>query len=47
VVAGLDFVKAAFRLIDPEIMVEVALPDGSRLRPGDLIANITGRRVGY
>jgi nicotinate-nucleotide pyrophosphorylase (carboxylating) len=42
VVAGLDFAIAAFRLIDPAIEVTVALPDGSRLRQGDLIATITG-----
>lgn len=42
VVAGLDFAAAAFRLIDPGIEVVVALPDGSRLRHGDLIATITG-----
>ncbi len=41
VVAGLDFAAAAFRLIDPAIEVIVALPDGNRLRPGDLIATIT------
>jgi nicotinate-nucleotide pyrophosphorylase (carboxylating) len=42
VVAGLDFAAAAFRLIDPSITVEIALPDGSRLKPGDLIATISG-----
>jgi nicotinate-nucleotide pyrophosphorylase (carboxylating) len=42
VVAGLDFAVAAFRLIDPAIAVDVALPDGSRLRQGDLIATISG-----
>nr|WP_294506460.1 carboxylating nicotinate-nucleotide diphosphorylase [uncultured Rhodopila sp.] len=42
VVAGLDFAAAAFRLIDPAIVVEVALPDGSRLAPGDLIATVSG-----
>ncbi len=42
VVAGLDFSTMAFRLIDPDIKVEVARPDGSRLQPGDLIATITG-----
>jgi nicotinate-nucleotide pyrophosphorylase (carboxylating) len=42
VVAGLDFAIAAFRLIDPAIEVVVALPDGSRLRPGDTIASVTG-----
>ena len=42
VVAGLDFAAAAFRLIDPRIEMSVALPDGSRLRPGDTIATVTG-----
>ena len=42
VVAGLDFAASAFRLIDPAIRMTVALPDGSRLRPGDTIATIIG-----
>ncbi|HEX2942320.1 MAG TPA: carboxylating nicotinate-nucleotide diphosphorylase [Rhodopila sp.] len=42
VVAGLDFTACAFRLIDPRIDVAVERPDGTRLRPGDLIATITG-----
>jgi nicotinate-nucleotide pyrophosphorylase (carboxylating) len=42
VVAGLDFALWAFRLIDPRIEMKVSLPDGSRLRPGDLIATVTG-----
>jgi nicotinate-nucleotide pyrophosphorylase (carboxylating) len=42
VVAGLDFAVAAFRLIDPAINVNVALPDGSRLAQGDLIATVSG-----
>jgi nicotinate-nucleotide pyrophosphorylase (carboxylating) len=46
VLAGLDFAIAAFRLIDPAIEISVALPDGSRLRPGDLIATIGGSARG-
>jgi nicotinate-nucleotide pyrophosphorylase (carboxylating) len=42
VVAGLAFAATAFRLIDPAIEIEIALPDGSRLRPGDTIATISG-----
>jgi nicotinate-nucleotide pyrophosphorylase (carboxylating) len=42
VVAGLDFAATAFRLIDPAINIDVSLPDGSRLRQGDLIATISG-----
>ena len=42
VVAASDFALWAFRLIDPRIDLNVSLPDGSRLRPGDLIATVTG-----
>jgi nicotinate-nucleotide pyrophosphorylase (carboxylating) len=42
VVAGLDFAASAFRLINPAIEMAVALPDGSRLRPGDTIATVAG-----
>jgi nicotinate-nucleotide pyrophosphorylase (carboxylating) len=42
VVCGLDFALWAFRLIDPRIEAHVSLSDGSRLRPGDLIATVTG-----
>jgi nicotinate-nucleotide pyrophosphorylase (carboxylating) len=42
VVAGLDFSEWAFRLLDPRIEMRVSLPDGSRVKPGDLIATVTG-----
>ncbi len=42
VVAGLDFALMAFRLIDPRIDCLVELQDGTRLKPGDLIATISG-----
>ncbi len=42
VVAGLDLALLAFRLIDPTIEIEVHRPDGSRLKPGDDIATLTG-----
>jgi nicotinate-nucleotide pyrophosphorylase (carboxylating) len=42
VVCGLDFALWAFQLIDPRIEVRVSLPDGSRSKPGDLIATVTG-----
>ena len=42
VVCGLDFAEWAFRLIDPRIEFKTTLPDGSRLKPGDLIATVTG-----
>ena len=46
VVAGLDFARAAFALIDPEIRFSVALPDASRVAPGDRIATIEGSARG-
>ena len=42
VVAGLDFALMAFRLLDPAIQIRVEKPDGTRLVPGDLIAEISG-----
>ena len=42
VVAGLDFALMAFRLIDPRIECTAERRDGTRLKPGDLIATISG-----
>jgi nicotinate-nucleotide pyrophosphorylase (carboxylating) len=42
VVAGLDLAALAFRLVEPAIEIEVELPDGTRLQPGDRIATIDG-----
>jgi nicotinate-nucleotide pyrophosphorylase (carboxylating) len=42
VVAGLDFALTAFRLTDPAIEARVFLPDGTRLKPGDTIATVSG-----
>jgi nicotinate-nucleotide pyrophosphorylase (carboxylating) len=41
-IAGLDFARLAFRLVDPEISFEILHPDGARVRPGDMIAHIAG-----
>jgi len=46
VVCGLDFAITAFRLIHPTLSVRVERPDGSRLRPGDLIATVSGTARG-
>ncbi|HQT38040.1 MAG TPA: carboxylating nicotinate-nucleotide diphosphorylase [Acidocella sp.] len=42
VVAGLDFARTAFSLIDPSIKFTALLADGTRLQPGDVIATIEG-----
>lgn len=42
ILAGLDLAKLAFELIDPSIRFVERRTDGSRLRPGDEIARISG-----
>jgi nicotinate-nucleotide pyrophosphorylase (carboxylating) len=42
-VAGLDLARMAFRLLDPEIRIAIAAPDGSDVAPGDTIAALEGR----
>ncbi|HMR50688.1 MAG TPA: carboxylating nicotinate-nucleotide diphosphorylase [Arachnia sp.] len=42
VVAGLPLAQLAWGLLDPSVQVAVHLPDGSRVRPGDAIATVTG-----
>lgn len=41
-IAGLDFARHAFRLVDPAISFEILRPDGARVQPGDAIAHIAG-----
>jgi nicotinate-nucleotide pyrophosphorylase (carboxylating) len=41
-VAGLDFARLAFRLVDPEIAFAILIPDGARVQPGAVIARIGG-----
>jgi nicotinate-nucleotide pyrophosphorylase (carboxylating) len=41
-IAGLDFARLAFRLVDPEIRFDILRADGARVRPGKMIAEITG-----
>ena len=42
VVAGVDFARIAFALVDPGIRFIPRLDDGARLQPGDIIADIEG-----
>ena len=42
VVAGLPLAELAWELLDPSVRMEVHLPDGSRVNPGDAIATIHG-----
>jgi nicotinate-nucleotide pyrophosphorylase (carboxylating) len=42
VLAGLDAAACAFRLIDPDVVFTVAIGDGGRVAPGDVIARLAG-----
>ena len=42
VVAGLDFARCAFALVDAGIVFTARMKDGDRLVPGDVLAEITG-----
>jgi len=42
VVAGTQLVEAAFKALDAETSVEVLIADGGQLKPGDVIALISG-----
>jgi nicotinate-nucleotide pyrophosphorylase (carboxylating) len=42
VLAGLDFARMAFAMIDPVIKFEARIEDSARLAPGDVIAKIYG-----
>ena len=42
VVAGVQLVAAAFKALDGDTRVKVLISDGGRLKPGDVIARISG-----
>lgn len=42
VVAGLDLACLVFALVEPRIEIMVRQPDGSRVKPGDVIASLRG-----
>ena len=46
ILAGLDFARTAFRLIDPALRFETTLHDGDRLHPGMDVAIISGPAQG-
>jgi len=46
VIAGLDFARIAFQLIDSAIDMRIHLEDGAAVSPGDVIAEISGQARG-
>ncbi len=42
VLAGIDIAGMVFRKVDPSLKFEVLIRDGTRIKPGDIIARISG-----
>jgi len=42
VVAGLPVAEMVFKKFDPEIIWDVKIPDGSKVKPGDILVEFTG-----
>jgi len=42
IIAGLDCAALAFALLDPSLILNIHIPDGSAVHPGDTIATIEG-----
>ncbi|MDD4922487.1 MAG: carboxylating nicotinate-nucleotide diphosphorylase [Bacteroidales bacterium] len=43
VVAGVDVALEVFRYFDPELKVTVFIPDGSEVKPGDVVFEVEGK----
>ena len=46
VLAGIEVAKRVFLKVDPSLKVEILLQDGSRIKPGDIAATISGKVTG-
>lgn len=42
IIAGIDFAKQVFQYVDPEMKVEVLIPDGSKVSYGDIAFYVEG-----
>lgn len=43
VVSGLDAARAAFRMVDPEVMIGIERRDGDLIEPGDTLCHLDGK----
>lgn len=43
VLAGIGIAKRVFSRMDPDITLEILIPDGTKIRPGDIPARVEGR----
>lgn len=46
VLAGVDLAVRVFQRVDPELHVDLMFQDGARVRPGDVVAELTGGIAG-
>jgi nicotinate-nucleotide pyrophosphorylase (carboxylating) len=46
VVAGIDCVRDVFRAVDPDLAVELVVPDGERVEAGTVLVRVEGRTRG-
>lgn len=46
VIAGLEFARATFAAIDATSEFRVLIPDGSLVKPGDIVAEVSGTVIG-
>ena len=42
ILAGVEVAQAIFAEVDPTFVVEVLLPDGARIKPGDIVLTVSG-----
>ena len=43
IIAGVEFAKKVFNYVDPELVVETLINDGSRVKLGDIVFFVSGR----
>lgn len=43
ILAGVDVARGVFLRVDPSLKVEVLIKDGAEVKPGDIVATISGR----
>ncbi len=43
ILAGVGIAKQVFQQVDPEVSVEILIQDGARVKPGSIIAKVSGR----
>ncbi len=45
IVAGVEVAKRVFNKVDPSLKIEALIQDGAKVKPGDIIATISGRVI--